>query len=82
MNTLNNMGEKKLLKLVRKIDGSVNNIKQESDEKDASVKYVWEVLDAPLRADGRKQGVESGYFVGIDYECRHSVTVSTQQGCS
>ncbi|MBI2667230.1 hypothetical protein HYX17_00495 [Candidatus Woesearchaeota archaeon] len=26
--------------------------------------------------------MESGYFVGIDYEDRHSVTVSTQQGCS
>ena len=76
------MSQAKLLKLVDKVNGSVDNINQDHDEKDTSLKYLWEVADAPLRKDGKRQGVESGYFVGIDYEGRHSVTVSTQQGCS
>jgi len=64
----------KYLKLVGKCLGNTSNIKKENEEGDISIKYLWKFLN-------QKQGVESGYFFGIDYNDRHCITVSTQQGC-
>lgn len=62
------------LKFIGKCEGSVLNIKNKNKKEDISIKYLWEVLN-------KNQGIESGYFFGIDYRDRHCITVSTQQGC-
>ena len=66
----------KLLVLIGKCQGSTSNIKKKDEERDSSIKYVWNVSRNKLQ-----QGVESGYFFGIDYSDRHCLTLSTQQGC-
>jgi 23S rRNA (adenine2503-C2)-methyltransferase len=65
-----------LLILVGKCGGSTSNIKKKNEKGNISIKYVWKVPGIKLN-----QGVESGYFFGMDYHDRHCLTISTQQGC-
>jgi len=64
------------LVLVGTCYGSVDNIKKNKKDKNISKKYLWKLPKTKI-----PQGIESGYFYGVDYYDRHCLTISTQQGC-